>query len=125
MAPRWISTKNIHAKDKPAQLCAHSGVVTTDRVSQVLPELAGAERSSVSDTLADALELYPGAEVLRAPMAGTVVEVTPDGVVLEAMKMQHVIAAPVAARALVRPGQVVDAGTALLIFTRTDSTTAD
>ena len=22
MAPRWISTKNIHAKDKPAQLCA-------------------------------------------------------------------------------------------------------
>src|SRR5574337_2041094 len=23
MAPRWISTKNIHAKDKPAQLCAH------------------------------------------------------------------------------------------------------
>ena len=23
MAPRWISTKNIHAKEKPAQLCAH------------------------------------------------------------------------------------------------------
>src|SRR5574337_1320256 len=23
MAPRWISTKNINAKDKPAQLCAH------------------------------------------------------------------------------------------------------
>jgi len=23
MVPRWISTKNIHAKDKPAQLCAH------------------------------------------------------------------------------------------------------
>ncbi|MFS8101797.1 carbamoyl-phosphate synthase large subunit [Lentzea alba] len=28
---------------------------------------------------------------LRAPLAGTVVEVTPDSVVLEAMKMQHVV----------------------------------
>ena len=27
MAPRWISTKNINAKDKPAQLCAHLHIV--------------------------------------------------------------------------------------------------
>ena len=75
----------------------------------------------------------PGEEVLRAQLAGTVVEVAPEGaefgaggqlVVLEAMKMQHVLVAPDALRTvrnLVTPGQVVGTGDPLVVFTRTGS----
>ncbi|QLL09317.1 acetyl-CoA carboxylase family protein [Mycobacterium vicinigordonae] len=77
------------------------------------------------------IELYPGEEVLRAQLAGTVIEVAPEGadvqaggqlVVLEAMKMQHVVVAPGAAhttRNLIEAGQVVGTGDPLVVFTRT------
>src|SRR5262249_24047709 len=64
-------------------------------------------------------------------LAGTVVELAPEGVelspgdqlvVLEAMKMQHVLVAPDAlrtVRTLVTPGQVVGTGDPLVVFART------
>ena len=108
-----------------------SGVVTTSFLDAKLSEFAAAALSHQHDTRAAAVELYPGEEALRAQLAGTVVEVVPDGtecgpgdqlVVLEAMKMQHVLVAPNALRtvkSLVRPGQVVGTGDPLLVFTRT------
>lgn len=63
--------------------------------------------------------MTPGETVVRAPMAGTVVDVRPDAVVLEAMKMQHVLAAPAGAGAvyaLVSAGQTVKAGEPVLAF---------
>ena len=69
--------------------------------------------------------------MLRAQLAGTVVEVATEDaefaagtqlVVLEAMKMQHVLTAPDAVRTvrtLVTPGQVVGTGDPLVVFTRT------
>jgi acetyl/propionyl-CoA carboxylase alpha subunit/acetyl-CoA carboxylase carboxyltransferase component len=108
-----------------------SGWVTTDFLDDKLPELAAAALSHQQDIRVAPVELYPGEEVLRAQLAGTVVEVAPEGepfgaggqlVVLEAMKMQHVLAAPDAlrtVRSLVAPGQVVGTGDPLLVFTRT------
>ncbi len=67
-------------------------------------------------------ELHAGEEAVRADMVGTVVETAADGdaltagapvVVLEAMKMQHVVSASGPAtvvRLLVRPGQTVQPG---------------
>jgi len=108
-----------------------SGVVTTDFLDGKLPELAAAALSRRHDIRVATVELYPGEEVLRAQLAGTVVEMAPEGaefgaggqlVVLEAMKMQHVLVAPDAlrtVRSLVTPGQVVGTGDPLLVFTRT------
>ncbi len=108
-----------------------SGWVTTGFLDEKLPELAAAALSRQHDIRVATVELYPGEEVLRAQLAGTVVEVAPEGadfgagaqlVVLEAMKMQHVLAAPDAlrtVRSLVNPGQVVGTGDPLLVFTRT------
>ena len=108
-----------------------SGVVTTSFLDAKLSEFAAAALSHQHDTRAAAVELYPGEEALRAQLAGTVVEVVPGGtdfgpgdqlVVLEAMKMQHVLVAPDAlrtVRSLVTPGQVVGTGDPLLVFTRT------
>ena len=108
-----------------------SGVVTTSFLDAKLSEFAAAALSHQHDTRSAAVELYPGEEALRAQLAGTVVEVVPDGtdfgpgdqlVVLEAMKMQHVLVAPDAlrtVRSLVTPGQVVGTGDPLLVFTRT------
>ncbi|HZU49746.1 MAG TPA: carboxyl transferase domain-containing protein [Mycobacterium sp.] len=108
-----------------------SGVVTTGFLDAKLPELAAAAVTRQPEIRATALELYPGEEALRAPMAGTVIELAPEGAeftagrpvaVLEAMKMQHVLAAPDALRTvrnLVTPGQVVGTGDPLLVFTRT------
>ncbi len=79
-----------------------------------------------------ALKLDPGEEALRAPMSGTVIEVVHEGaevaageqvVVLEAMKMHQVLAAPDTLRIirnLVTPGQVVRAGDPLVVFVRAD-----
>lgn len=109
-----------------------SGVVPTSFLDDKLPELAAACRQAQHPPRV-AVELYPGEEALRAQLAGTVVEVAPDGVdiaaggqvvVLEAMKMQHVVVAPDGlrtARALVVPGQVVGTGDPLVVFTRTGS----
>jgi acetyl/propionyl-CoA carboxylase alpha subunit/acetyl-CoA carboxylase carboxyltransferase component len=108
-----------------------SGVVTTSFLDAKLPELAAAALSYQYDTRVAAVELYPGEEVIRAQLAGTVVEMAPEGaefaagdqlVVLEAMKMQHVLVAPDAlrtVRSLVTLGQVVGTGDPLLVFTRT------
>jgi acetyl-CoA carboxylase carboxyltransferase component/acetyl/propionyl-CoA carboxylase alpha subunit len=108
-----------------------SGWVTTGFLDEKLPELAAAALSRQHDVRVATVELYPGEEVLRAQLAGTVVEVAPEGgefgaggqlVVLEAMKMQHVLVAPDALRTvrnLVTPGQVVGTGDPLVVFTRT------
>ena len=110
-----------------------SGWVTTGFLDEKLPELAAAALSHQHDMRVATVELYPGEEVLRAQLAGTVVEVAPEGaefgaggqlVILEAMKMQHVLVAPDALRTvriLVTPGQVVGTGDPLLIFTRTEA----
>ncbi|MEZ0354274.1 carboxyl transferase domain-containing protein [Mycobacterium sp. pR1184] len=108
-----------------------SGVVTTAFLDAKLPELAAAALTHERDTPVASVELYPGEEALRAQLAGTVVEVAPEGaelspgdqlVVLEAMKMQHVLVAPDALRTvrnLVAPGQVVGTGDPLVVFART------
>jgi acetyl/propionyl-CoA carboxylase alpha subunit len=112
-----------------------SGVVTTGFLDAKLPELAAAAMTRQPEIRVTALELYPGEEVLRAPMAGTVIEVAPEGAelaagrpvaVLEAMKMQHVLASPDALRTvrnLVSPGQVVGTGDPLVVFTRSGAGT--
>jgi acetyl/propionyl-CoA carboxylase alpha subunit/acetyl-CoA carboxylase carboxyltransferase component len=108
-----------------------SGVVTTRFLDAKLPLLTAAALTHEHDARAVSVELYPGEEALRAQLAGTVVEVAPEGtevgpgaqlVVLEAMKMQHVLAAPDALRTvrnLVSPGQVVGTGDPLVVFART------
>lgn len=110
-----------------------SGVVPTTFLDEILPALLEAAQSQQREVRVVALELYPGEQALRAQMAGTVVEVPPEGVdigagdqlvVLEAMKMQHVLAAPHrlhTVRILVTPGQVVATGDPLVVFCRTDA----
>jgi acetyl/propionyl-CoA carboxylase alpha subunit/acetyl-CoA carboxylase carboxyltransferase component len=111
-----------------------SGEVTTSFLDEKLPQLATAALSRQHEARVTAVELYPGEEVLRAQLAGTVVEIPGEGVefgagaqlvVLEAMKMQHVLAAPDPLRTvrnLVAPGQVVGTGDPLVVFVRTDVT---
>jgi acetyl/propionyl-CoA carboxylase alpha subunit/acetyl-CoA carboxylase carboxyltransferase component len=108
-----------------------SGWVASDFLDDKMAEFVAAARSHQHDAHVTAVELYPGEEVLRAHLAGTIIETAPDGaevgagaqlVVLEAMKMQHVLVAPDALRAvrcLVTVGQVVGTGDPLLVFTRT------
>ncbi|MEZ0364734.1 carboxyl transferase domain-containing protein [Mycobacterium sp. pUA109] len=112
-----------------------SGVVSTSWLQDKLPELLGPAAGGTAAVPAP--DLGSAEEALHTPMAGTVVEVAPDGadvgtgavlVVLEAMKMQHVLAAPAqvrTVRALVTAGQTVGAGDPLLIFTRTGDPEAD
>ncbi|WP_068280724.1 acetyl-CoA carboxylase family protein [Aldersonia kunmingensis] len=81
------------------------------------------------------IDLRPGEFALRAPMAGTVFEVADEGaelaahepiVVLEAMKMQHVLTAGTGARVLrilVTPGHTVRPGAPLALFTATTGDT--
>ncbi|OBJ49599.1 carboxyl transferase domain-containing protein [Mycobacterium sp. 1423905.2] len=110
-----------------------SGTVPTTFLDGKLPELAAATLSHRHQHAAGPVELYPGEEALRAQLAGTVVEIAPQGAelaagqqaaVLEAMKMQHVLVAPAGVRivrTLVVPGQVVGTGDPLLVFTRSDA----
>ena len=116
---------------------SHSGPVTTSFVDENLSTLVGAAQSRRSEPRVASIELYPGEEVLRAQLAGTVVEAATEDaefaagaqlVVLEAMKMQHVLTAPDAVRTvrtLVTPGQVVGTGDPLVVFTRTGEDAAD
>jgi acetyl-CoA carboxylase carboxyltransferase component/biotin carboxyl carrier protein len=109
----------------------HTGLVTTGFVDDNLATFAGAAQSRRHEPRHAPLELYPGEEVLRAQLAGTVIEVAAEGsefpagaqlAVLEAMKMQHVLSAPDAVRtvrALVTAGQVIGTGDPVLVFTRT------
>ncbi|MBV8178205.1 MAG: ATP-grasp domain-containing protein [Mycobacterium sp.] len=108
----------------------HAGPVNTSFVDENLPALVDAAQSQRRESRVVQLELYPGEEVLRAQLAGTVVEVAPEGaqfaagaqlVVLEAMKMEHVLTAPDTGRTvrtLVTAGQVVGTGDPLLVFNR-------
>jgi acetyl/propionyl-CoA carboxylase alpha subunit/acetyl-CoA carboxylase carboxyltransferase component len=108
-----------------------SGWVTTSYLDERLPAFAATALSGHTDARVLPVELYPGEEVLRAQLAGTVLEVAAAGdefgagsqlVVLEAMKMEHVLVAPDALRTvrnLVTAGQVVGTGDPLLVFTRT------
>jgi acetyl/propionyl-CoA carboxylase alpha subunit/acetyl-CoA carboxylase carboxyltransferase component len=109
----------------------HAGPVNTGFVDDNLSAFVGAAQARRPESRPAPLELYPGEELLRAQLAGTVIEVAADQTefpagaqlaVLEAMKMQHVLSAPDAVRtvrALVAPGQVVGTGDPVLVFTRT------
>lgn len=104
-----------------------AGVVTTGWLDRRLPDLVGSSVPTQAEYRPLATGLSPGEQVLSAPMPGTVVEVTPGGVVLEAMKMQHVLAAPGATRTvrtLVDPGQVVNVGDPVLVFVSTGGQTS-
>lgn len=104
-----------------------SGTASTSLLDDKLPELTAAVKPHQQHQHTH-VELYPGEEVLRAQLAGTVIEVVPEGadvaaggqvVVLEAMKMQHVLVAPQSlrtVRSLVAPGQVVGTGDPLVVF---------
>lgn len=125
-----IRTNIAFLRELLADSQVQTGLVTTGFVDEKLPALAGAVIRQPQTPTAP-LELYPGEEALRAQLAGTVVEIAPEGVdiaagmqlvVLEAMKMQHVLTAPDAVhtvRNLVAPGQVVGTGDPLAVFTRT------
>jgi len=111
-----------------------SGSVTTGFLDENLAGFASAAQARRPETRLATVELHAGEEVARAQLAGTVIEIAPEGtefdagaqlVVLEAMKMQHVLAAPDAVRTvrtLVAPGQVVGTGDPLVIFVRTGRT---
>ena len=94
--------------------------------------LSGAADTGFLDRLSGDNVPAPSADgELRAPMAGTVIETRAEGsdiaagapvVVLEAMKMQHVVAAPIAGRVqriLVGIGATVGAGDILVVYTPT------
>jgi acetyl/propionyl-CoA carboxylase alpha subunit/acetyl-CoA carboxylase carboxyltransferase component len=109
----------------------HTGLVTTDFIDDNLSDFVVAAQSRRHEPRLAPLELYPGEEVLRAQLAGTVIEVAAEGAefpagaplaVLEAMKMQHVLTAPDAVRtvrALATVGQVIGTGDPVVVFTRT------
>lgn len=105
-----------------------TGVVTTGWLDSRLPDLVEPAEPIADEYRPGTTDLSPGEQVLSAPMAGTVVEAGPGGVVLEAMKMQHVVAAPGATRTLrplVDPGQIVNAGDPVLVFVSTGDETTD
>jgi acetyl/propionyl-CoA carboxylase alpha subunit/acetyl-CoA carboxylase carboxyltransferase component len=109
----------------------HNGLVATDFIDDNLSAFVVAAQSRRYEPRLAPLELYPGEEVLRAQLAGTVIEVAAEGAefpagaplaVLEAMKMQHVLTAPDevrTVRALVTAGQVIGTGDPVVVFTRT------
>ncbi|WP_292991033.1 carboxyl transferase domain-containing protein [Mycobacterium sp.] len=109
----------------------HAGAVTTGFVDDNLSALVGGVQTWNHELRPTTPELYPGEEVLRAQLAGTVIEIVAEGTelaaggqlaVVEAMKMHHVLVAPDALRAgriLATPGQVVGTGDPLVVFTRT------
>ncbi|RRO16902.1 ATP-grasp domain-containing protein [Saccharopolyspora rhizosphaerae] len=103
-----------------------------ERVQRLVAEAGTTAAAPVA-----AVELRPGEDVVRAPMAGTVVTVAdgdeevPAGrslVVLEAMKMEHVLTADHAARVvrvLVAPGRTVAPGDPLVVHEPTSSAEAE
>lgn len=109
------------------------GQVATDFLDRKLLQLAEAALDHQHLTPTAPIELHAGEEVLRAQLAGTVVEIATEGaeigrggqvVVVEAMKMQHVFAAPDALRvirSLVPAGRVIATADPLVVFTRSDT----
>ena len=86
----------------------HAGAVTTGFVDDNLSALVGGVQTWNHELRPTTPELYPGEEVLRAQLAGTVIEIVAEGTelaaggqlaVVEAMKMHHVLVAPDALRA--------------------------
>ena len=84
-----------------------SGSVTTGFLDENLAGFASAAQARRPEARVATVELHAGEEVLRAQLAGTVIEIAPEGAefaagaqlaVLEAMKMQHVLTAPDAVR---------------------------
>ncbi|MFC6009867.1 acetyl-CoA carboxylase family protein [Nocardia lasii] len=130
-----IGTNIAFLREVLADTDFRSGVVTTGYLGEKLPSLVA--RVPAPTSTAAAVELYPGQEAVRAQLAGTVVDVVEEGVdvaaggqlvVLEAMKMQHVVALATAARTvrvLVRPGQVVAPGDPLVIVSPTGAENDD
>jgi acetyl/propionyl-CoA carboxylase alpha subunit/acetyl-CoA carboxylase carboxyltransferase component len=113
-----------------------AGPVSTAFLAENVERLVAEAGTSVPSSVT-ALELRSGEEVVRAPMAGTVVSTAAEGdevpaggqlAVLEAMKMEHVLSADHAARvvrALVPPGRTVAPGDPLVVFARTDEVEAE
>ncbi len=111
-----------------ADPAVRAGAVTTDFVGDRIDGLLAAAGRCEAPAPAVALELRAGEEVVRAPMAGTVIEVAREGdhvppggqlAVLEAMKMEHVLPASVGARvvrALVAVGHTVAPGEPLVVY---------
>ncbi|MEV0948716.1 carboxyl transferase domain-containing protein [Rhodococcus sp. NPDC049939] len=110
------------------------GIVDTNFLDERTSTLVDAADSlDWAGAPSDALELQPGEEILRAHMSATVVETADEGadvapgcqlVVLEAMKMHHVVNAPagsVIARSLVSPGETVNIGDPLIVIRRSGS----
>ncbi|GAA4405143.1 carboxyl transferase domain-containing protein [Tsukamurella soli] len=117
-----------------------AGAATTDFVADRLDSLfaaghgvgVGHDAGGRTGPLAAAEQPGPGEDAVRAPMAGTVIEVAQSGAVvpagaqlavLEAMKMQHVLTAPVAARVgrvLAAPGRTVAPGDPIVTFAADD-----
>lgn len=106
-----------------------NGEVTTGYLAERLPELVAPVDASVP--YADPETLF-GEETIRAGMTGVVIETAAAGAtvaaggevaLLEAMKMQHVVAAAVSVRivrVLVRAGQTVGPDTALAVVRPAD-----
>lgn len=100
---------------------------------QPVPLIAAATRPDVT-TSTSALDLAPGQEAVTAPMAGVVVAVqTSPGkavraatpvVIIEAMKMEHVVTATIAGttdRVLIEVGQSVQGGQTLVVLDAADT----
>nr|WP_240945698.1 carboxyl transferase domain-containing protein [Rhodococcus sp. HNM0569] len=111
-----------------------TGAVTTEFFGDNLARFAG----DANTAAAQDISVASGEEALHAPLTGTVVAVADAGttagagepvVVLEAMKMEHVVTAPAGAvvtRVLVAPGDTVGAGAAVAVVSgrRGDAVTA-
>ncbi|NMO03812.1 ATP-grasp domain-containing protein [Gordonia sp. TBRC 11910] len=112
-----------------------SGVVDTAWLGARMSELV--ESSGPASAQVSAADRYADDEVIRASMAGIVVETADESAriaaggqvaVLEAMKMQHVVSSAgsvVVERVLVRPGQSVNPGDPLLAVAVDDAASGD
>ncbi|MBD0323063.1 MAG: ATP-grasp domain-containing protein, partial [Aldersonia sp.] len=108
-----------------------AGPVDTGYLDRRIADLVAESAVVPADAGETEIELHAGELALRAPMAGTVFETAREGdeldanqpvVVLEAMKMQHVLTAPTGARIariLVRPGETVRTGAPLALYVPT------
>jgi acetyl/propionyl-CoA carboxylase alpha subunit/acetyl-CoA carboxylase carboxyltransferase component len=109
-----------------------TATVGTDWFDEHLGELAGADDALVPPVSGDSVPPVPGeagADVVRAPMPGTVLALSAaagqivargaEVLVLEAMKMEHVVPAPVGGTLSawrVAPGDVVEEGALLAVI---------
>ncbi|MFD1815776.1 acetyl-CoA carboxylase family protein [Rhodococcus gannanensis] len=114
-----------------------SGSVPTTFLGERLADLVAGTAGASEPAARPVPDLDEGEAAIHATLPGTVVEVAAVGdvvpagtqvVVLEAMKMQHVVAAEEDSRVLrvlVRPGQVVAAGDVLAVVCGADAASDD